>query len=277
MEADFALIFSPDGEICKTYFDEIDRLSSDGINQYSDEIGTRLSEDVKKAWEDFTVLVHNRIAGLLEQYDNECQFAIPENVKITVNVPSGQDPEIKDLELRERVGKIRTEIFMTSAIPSAITGLLGGAMWFIPALSVAAPVLAPLSVAVSMGAILWGAISGNVRAKQERLQKNKLELKKFVQTTLMSCRKELVEVSLADKKYQSMYQGFMLTMRQQATDVVNDTYDRYKSELNAMKTAVVESKQDPEYIKAVEQLISVWSLNKGALNKVHAALESLNE
>ena len=132
-------------------------------------------------------------------------------------------------------------------------------------------------VVLGVGAVLWGAISGNNKAKQEKLQKNKAQLIKFVHETLTTCRKELVEVSLADNKYQSLYQGFMLALRKQATDAVTSTYERYKGELNAMKAAIVKSKQDPDYIKAIDQLINNWSLHKELLNKIHANLDSLNK
>lgn len=277
MEADFNMIFASNGDICQRYTNEIEGLTEDNINAYSDELGDNLVADIKMSWDNLVNLVQQKVTSLLVQYDEDCRMSIPENIKISVS-GGVHDPQIQSLELRERVGKMRTEMFMGTAVTGALSTLLGGAYFFFPAVvTPALPVIAPVMVVLGVGAVLWGAISGNNKAKQEKLQKNKAQLIKFVHETLTTCRKELVEVSLADNKYQSLYQGFMLALRKQATDAVANTYERYKGELNAMKAAIVKSKQDPDYIKAIDQLINSWSLHKEVLNKIHTNLESLNK
>ena len=277
MEADFNLIFASNGDICQRYTNDIESLTEDNINAYKDELGDNLVVDIKMAWDNLVNLVQQKVTNLLVQYDEDCRMSIPENIKISVS-GGGHDPQIQNLELRERVGKMRTEMFMGTAVTGALSTLLGGAYFFFPAVvTPALPVIAPVMVVLGVGAVLWGAISGNNKAKQERLQKNKAQLITFVHKTLTTCRKELVEVSLADNKYQSLYQGFMLALRKQATDAVTNTYERYKGELNAMKAAIIKSKQDPDYIKAIDQLIKSWSLHKEVLNKIHTDLESLNK
>ena len=276
MEADFNLIFASNGSICQKYTNEINSLTTENINVYCDELGERLSADVKTAWDNLATLVQQKVTNLLVQYDEDCRMSIPENIKISVSGGTN-DPQIQNLELRDRVGKMRTEMFMGTAVTGALSTLLGGAYFFFPAvITPALPVIAPVMVVLGVGAVLWGAISGNNKAKLERLEKNKAQLVRFVHETLSSCRKELVEVSLADNKYQSLYQGFMLAMRKQATEAVDSTYERYKSELKAMKETIVKAKQDPDYIKAIDQLINNWSLHKEVLNKIHSALESPN-
>lgn len=277
MEADFNMIFASNGDICQRYTNEIEGLTEDNINAYSDELGDNLVADIKMSWDNLVNLVQQKVTSLLVQYDEDCRMSIPENIKISVS-GGVHDPQIQSLELRERVGKMRTEMFMGTAVTGALGTLLGGAYFFFPAVvTPALPVIAPVMVVLGVGAVLWGAISGNNKAKQDKLQKNKVQLIKFVHETLTTCKKELVEVSLADNKYQSLYQGFMLALRKQATDAVASTYERYKGELNAMKAAIVKSKQDPDYIKAIDQLINSWSLYKEVLNKIHTDLESLNK
>ena len=277
MEADFNMIFASNGDICQRYTNEIEGLTQDNINAYSDELGDNLVADIKMLWDNLVNLVQQKVTSLLVQYDEDCRMSIPENIKISVS-GGVHDPQIQSLELRERVGKMRTEMFMGTAVTGALSTLLGGAYFFFPAVvTPALPVIAPVMVVLGVGAVLWGAISGNNKAIQEKLQKNKAQLIKFVHETLTTCRKELVEVSLADNKYQSLYQGFMLALRKQATDAIASTYERYKGELNAMKAAIVKSKQDPDYIKAIDQLINSWSLHKELLNKIHANLDPLNK
>lgn len=171
---------------------------------------------------------------------------------------------------------MRTEMFMGTAVTGALGTLIGGAYYFLPTLvAPALPVLAPVMVVLGVGAVLWGAISGNNKAKRENLQKNKAQLLKYVQECLANCRKQLIETSLANNQYQSLYQGFLLAIRQQATTSISSTYEKYKSELDAMKTTIIQSKQNPEYIKAIEQLITQWTVNKNELNNIHTLIESI--
>lgn len=278
MEVDFNQIFSLKGEISETYTQEIEGLSSEEIALYGEELGGRVVDDVKKSWDELTNLVCGKVSALLAQYNEDCKLSISDSVKVSVSGNGIGDPQIQEVELRDRVGKMRTEMFMGTAVTGALGTLVGGAYYFLPTLvAPALPVLAPVMVVLGVGAVLWGAISGNSKAKQEKLQKNKAQLLKYVQDSLANCRKQLVETSLANNQYQSLYQGFILAVREQAVTSISSTYEKYKSELDAMKATIVQSKQNPEYIKAIEQLIAKWSVNKDELNNVHTLLESINK
>ncbi|MCR8894827.1 dynamin family protein [Bacteroides sp. ET336] len=276
MEMDFNQIFTTKGEISEKYTQEIENLSSEEIALYGEDLGERIVNDVKKSWDGLTNLVCEKISSLLIQYNDECKLSITDSVKISVSGSGVGDPQIQNVDLRDRVGKMRTEMFMGTAVTGALGTLIGGAYYFLPTLvAPALPVLAPVMVVLGVGAVLWGAISGNNKAKRENLQKNKAQLLKYVQECLANCRKQLIETSLANNQYQSLYQGFLLAIRQQATTSISSTYEKYKSELDAMKTTIIQSKQNPEYIKAIEQLITQWTVNKNELNNIHTLIESI--
>lgn len=276
MEMDFNQIFTTKGEISEKYNQEIENLSSEEIALYGEDLGERIVNDVKKSWDGLTDLVCEKVSSLLIQYNDECKLSITDSVKISVSGSGVGDPQIQNVDLRDRVGKMRTEMFMGTAVTGALGTLIGGAYYFLPTLvAPALPVLAPVMVVLGVGAVLWGAISGNNKAKRENLQKNKAQLLKYVQEILANCRKQLIETSLANNQYQSLYQGFLLAIRQQATTSISSTYEKYKSELDAMKTTIIQSKQNPEYIKAIEQLIAQWTVNKNELNNIHTLIESI--
>ncbi len=276
MEMDFNQIFTTKGEISEKYTQEIENLSSEEIALYGEDLGERIVNDVKKSWDGLTNLVCEKISSLLIQYNDECKLSITDSVKISVSGSGVGDPQIQNVDLRDRVGKMRTEMFMGTAVTGALGTLIGGAYYFLPTLvAPVLPVLAPVMVVLGVGAVLWGAISGNNKAKRENLQKNKAQLLKYVQESLANCRKQLIETSLANNQYQSLYQGFLLAIRQQATTSISSTYEKYKSELDAMKTTIIQSKQNPEYIKAIEQLIAQWTVNKNELNNIHTLIESI--
>ena len=54
------------------------------------------------------------------------------------------------------------------------------------------------------------------------------------------CRKQIVDVSLADGKYQSLYQGFVNATREQVKNTMSNICSKYSNQLESMKNTVVE-------------------------------------
>ena len=159
---------------------------------------------------------------------------------------------------------------------SSLSTVVGGAYFFLPALvTPALPVIAPVMVVLGIGSVLWGAISGNQKAKQETLQKNKSNLLKHLSETMAYCRKQIVDVSLADGKYQSLYQGFVNATREQVKNTMSNICSKYSNQLESMKKTVVESKQNPQLVMALEHLVTEWSKNKVLIKDVHDKLENV--
>jgi hypothetical protein len=205
-------------------------------------------------------------------------MSVPQDITISVDSTSVTDPAISNADMRDKVGKMRTEMFMGTAVTTGLSTLVGGAYYFFPAVvAPALPVVAPVLVVLGVGAVLWGAIVGNKKAKQEKLQRNKTQLLKYLQDTLSSCKSQLTETSLANNKYQSLYQGFIIAVRDQAKASIDAIYNKYKAELDAMKATVIAAKQDPELIVALEALIKEWSSYKEKLGQLHTDLKSLDE
>jgi GTPase SAR1 family protein len=275
MESDFNLIFSPKGKIAEKYFEEIDNLSSDDIKLYGEDLGSRVVSDVQASWDSLTKLVQQKIAAILMQYSDDCRMAIPKGL-IPLPENTVANPNIQDVQLRDRIGKMRNEMFLGTALTGAATTVVGAAYYFMPALvTPALPVLAPVLVVLGLGAVLWGAISGNSKAKLERLQKNKSQLQKYIQDTIANCRKQLVETSLADNKYHSLYQGFVNAVREQVKTSMDVTYDNIKSELTSMKKTVKDSRQDPSLVSGIEYLIKTWEGYKTTLQDVEKILSAI--
>lgn len=167
-------------------------------------------------------------------------------------------------------------MFLGTAITGALSTVVGGAYFFLPALvTPALPVIAPVMVVLGIGSVLWGAISGNQKAKQEALQKNKANLLKHLSEAMTYCRKQIVDVSLADGKYQSLYQGFVNAAREQVKKSITNIYSKYSEELESMKKTVVESKNNPQLVLALEHLVKEWSKNKTLIQNVHEKLETV--
>lgn len=275
MEYDFNQIFAPKGNIITKYTDEIEKLPEAEMTTYSEDLGDKIVAEVQNEWDKLTSLVMSRIEELITQFDKDCYLSIPEGI-ITISKDNIDDPLVKDVQMRDRIGKMRNEMFLGTAITSALGIVVQGANFFLPVLvSPALPVIAPVMVVLGIGSVLWGAISGNQKAKQETLQKNKSNLLKHLSETMAYCRKQIVDVSLADGKYQSLYQGFVNATREQVKNTMSNICSKYSNQLESMKKTVVESKQNPQLVMALEHLVTEWSKNKVLIKDVHDKLENV--
>lgn len=275
MEYDFNQIFAQKGNIITKYTDEIEKLSEAEMTTYSEDLGDKIVAEVQNEWDKLTSLVMSRIEELITQFDKDCYLSIPEGI-ITISKDNIDDPLVKDVQMRDRIGKMRNEMFLGTAITGALSTVVGGAYFFLPALvTPALPVIAPVMVVLGIGSVLWGAISGNQKAKQETLQKNKSNLLKHLSETMAYCRKQIVDVSLADGKYQSLYQGFVNATREQVKNTMSNICSKYSNQLESMKKTVVESKQNPQLVMALEHLVTEWSKNKVLIKDVHDKLENV--
>ena len=273
MEYDFNQIFTSKGTIATKFSDEIENLSEESITTYGEDFGDRNVADVQNEWDKLTSLVMSRIEELLTNFNS--YMSIPEGF-ISITKEGVEDPSVKDVQLRDRIGKMRNEMFLGTAITGALSTVVGGAYFFLPALvTPALPVIAPVMVVLGIGSVLWGAISGNQKAKQEALQKNKSNLLKHLSETMAFCRKQIVDVSLADGKYQSLYQGFVNAAREQVKNSITNIYSKYSEELESMKKTVVESKNNPQLVLALEHLVKEWSKNKALIQDIHEELETV--
>lgn len=273
MEYDFNQIFAPKGNIITKYTDEIEKLSEAEMTTYSEDLGDKIVAEVQNEWDKLTSLVMSRIEELITQFDKDCYLS--EGI-ITISKDNIDDPLVKDVQMRDRIGKMRNEMFLGTAITGALSTVVGGAYFFLPALvTPALPVIAPVMVVLGIGSVLWGAISGNQKAKQETLQKNKSNLLKHLSETMAYCRKQIVDVSLADGKYQSLYQGFVNATREQVKNTMSNICSKYSNQLESMKKTVVESKQNPQLVMALEHLVTEWSKNKVLIKDVHDKLENV--
>ena len=275
MKYDFDKIIISNGQIYNKYKDEIDDLTEGELTTYSDDLGERIVSEIQSEWDKLTSLVQNRISDVLANFDKECFMSIPDGL-VSITNSGMADPTVQAVQLRDRIGKMRNEMFLGTAITGALSTVVGGAYFFLPALvTPALPVLAPVMVVLGIGTVLWGAISGNEKAKKESLQKNKTQLINYVSETISNCRTQLLDVSLANNKFKSLYQGFVEAIKEQANGSISDTYNRYKTELEAMRKTVLEAKQNPQLIMALEHLITEWSKKKATINELHNKLETV--
>ena len=115
------------------------------------------------------------------------------------------------------------------------------------------------------------------KAERQRLKQNQAEMKKYVKSVLANCQKQLGETSLDENKYESLYQGFIKAVKEQAQNSLKEIYNKYYKEIEAMKATVMESKQNPKLVEALDFMISEWQKNKESLQTIRTEIEDIQK
>ena len=272
MKFEFEKLFGPTGSMVEKYSHEIDALTPDTLEGYKNNLGSAIVSDARQRWEYLAKTVYLRMMETVTRYNEECKMLMPDNV--CLDDASACAPVIGEMTFKDTMSAAKTEILTAGLITTSATTVVGALNVLAPAmLAPAMPIITPALAVIGVGVLLWGALSGKKAAEEKKLQKDKSTLQKFVQETIGAIRQQLVETSLQDGKYESQYQGFVVGIREQAQTTIQTTYTKYKDELDGMKKALVESKQNPKMIEALEIMISEWNENEVALADIKKLLD----
>lgn len=275
MESDFNQIFSEKNGVVGKYYAKVDKLTQEELSAFNENLGNRIINDIQEDWNDLTAMVMEKVGNMLANFDKECCLAIPDGC-ISISGEGIEAPGIKNVEFKDKFVKARNEMFLGTSVLTGMHFLVQGVGYFAPTLiSPLAPVITPVFVLIGVGSVLWGVISGNKKAEKENFERNKTQLKQYIKETASNCKKQLINVSLADGKYQSLYQGFCQSVREQVSNTLSTIYAKYNDELESMKKTLAEAKKNPQMAMALGHLVTEWSKNKEQLQVIHDTLESI--
>lgn len=278
MQVEFKKIFAPTtGTLFTKFFNEIGALTPEEIPDYTQNLGSNIVDDARREWEMLTATVYQKMMETLNKYNEECGMTMPQGNNLTVT-EIVEAPHLCEMSFKDTMTAARTEILTAGLVTTSATTIVTGLNALAPAmLAPAMPVLTPALAVVGVGVLLWGMLAGKKAARAKKLAKDKADLLKFLQETLIAIQRQLVETSLQDGKYTSQYQGFVIGVNEQAQKTVNDIYNKYKTELEAMRKTLIESKQNPKLIEALEQMVNEWRKHEVKLAEVKAQLQSIEE
>lgn len=278
MQVEFKKIFAPTtGTLFTKFFNEIGALTPEEIPNYTQNLGSNIVDDARREWEMLTATVYQKMMETLNKYNEECGMTMPQGNNLTVT-EIVEAPHLCEMSFKDTMTAARTEILTAGLVTTSATTIVTGLNALAPAmLAPAMPVLTPALAVVGVGVLLWGMLAGKKAARAKKLAKDKADLLKFLQETLIAIQRQLVETSLQDGKYTSQYQGFVIGVNEQAQKTVNDIYNKYKTELEAMRKTLIESKQNPKLIEALEQMVNEWRKHEVKLAEVKAQLQSIEE
>ena len=93
MDYDFNQIFASNGDFVKGYENEIDELTSETMNGYGDGLGEKIVNELQGRWNNLTGVVYDKMMDAVNKYNEECQMAIPDGIRI-LNPDNSNDPNL---------------------------------------------------------------------------------------------------------------------------------------------------------------------------------------
>ena len=261
MSNDFHNIFAPDGAIVKAFEEQIKEQKTEAaLKVYAEDLGQRVATCAQDNWKKLITDTQKSVTKLLTDYDQACRIMMPPGIKHSFEC-SIENPTIKELTLRQQVSGARSEILLSGILTSSLYTVGGAACYFFPAAAAAiSTVLSPVVIALGVGTLIWGLVKGTSTAKEKHVQSSQVELLSFVKSTLKQYRCSLTETTLANGTQPSAFDSFVRDVKQQSSKSISDIYNKYYNELEAMKQTVMASRQNPQMMRATEQLLENWSM-----------------
>lgn len=251
------------GPIVTKFVNEIDNLTADKLQEYTDSLPTNIITYLQNEWEQLQRALEKEITGILSEYSSLIQAGPTGEISLVPMNPN----TIVDLEtvgFRKRALNARNE---------AMIGIGGVTiMSFLGATSI--PVVGPVIVLSALGYTLYGLFAGNTRAKAEVLKSNKSKLKQFVQDTVRDFYNQYTEVSLEDGKYKSIIDGYKLALRSYAADSIDQIYRMYEQEVSALEE--IQNGNKAESAVLLRGIIEKWSNMEQSLVDIRKQLEEIN-
>lgn len=273
MSNDFHNIFASDGAIVKAFEEQIKEQKTEAaLKVYAEDLGQRVATCAQDNWKKLVLDTQKSVSKILTDYDQACRIMMPPGIQHSFELTI-ENPTIKELTLRQQVSGARSEILLSGILTSSLYTVGGAACYFFPAAAAAiSTVLSPVVIALGVGTLIWGLVKGTSTAKEKHVQASQTELLGFVRTTLKQYRSSLVETTLANGTQPSAYTRFVNEIKQQSSKGISDIYDKYYNELEAMKQTVIATRQNPQMLKATEQLLENWNSFETTLRQLHDIL-----
>lgn len=253
----------PHGPVVEKFYDEIDKLDDKGLEAYANDLGEKLIADLRHEWEQLQYTLTQGISSLLVSYSETLGLS-PDGTKGVI--PFNVD-EISDLEkvtFRKRAYNARNEA-MIGIGGLTIASYLG---------ATTIPIVGPIIVLGALGYTIYGLFAGNTRAKKETLEANKRKLKQFVSSTVADFFKVYTEVSLENGQYNSVIDGYKLSVRSYAQKTLSTVYDGFAQQVKALEE--IRDGNKAESITLLNGIIEKWNANKAPLQEIRNQLEKLN-
>lgn len=261
-------------KVVKKYISQIDGLcSNEEIESYKTGLADKITGDLNKEWDQLTQTGCQHIQSILNQFADDCEMALPPSIMIKKS-EDRNNPIIKKLSFKDQLRAARSEMLLAGVSTTIAYTLANAAATFAPAWTMAAAsVINPAFAILGIGVLIWGTIAGKNKAKEQQLKASKEALKQYVREVIEEFRKQLLNRSIKNGEYESVFQGFKKSIQLEVQEAVAATYDKYKKEIDALKQTLEDSRKSPKMVEALDYMVKAWESQRVELQSIKAELE----
>lgn len=211
---------SPTGPIYKKYLAQIDELNSlDRIKGFAEKVSKNIISDVAAEWQLITSAAQREVITAL----NIVQTDI---VKISSQTVFSEtsDLDVVELSFGEKFQSYKSRYF-----DAAITTSIGGTLLTMAGVGAFIPPLLPVII---LSTIVFGFIFGSNDAEKKEIEKNKANLKNFLNTLMNEVNAQLFHTPVAGG-HKSMVQSFTSELSGAVDKAVEEMFIKQKKQIES--------------------------------------------
>lgn len=264
--------------ISNKYVNEINDLSDNQeVETYKEKLPENITNELNNEWAKLIQDSYNEIKSILKKFASDCELLLPKTIYGEVSQKQGE-PVIGKISFGDQVKAARSEMLLAGVSTTIAYTLVNAAATFAPAWTMSmAAIINPAFAILGISVLAWGFFVGKSKAKAKQLASAKQALIQYVvgpDGVIEECKKQLINRSIKNGEYESVYQGLKKTIQAEAQASIAETYEKYKKELDSMKATLQESRNSPKMVEALEYMIKAWESQRTILQSIKEGLEN---
>ena len=266
--------------LLKKYYQKVDdihpRASADELNSIAQTLSEEILGEATEEWENTSAFTLSKIQSVVNSFHNDCQLEVENEYQI------GEQDTSADIELKistsDRLQAMKGEFFTGSFISTAVTfGINALAAKSATIAAYVGAISGPLGwiLVAGGGALAYGLIWGNRKAKEKAVKKAKDQIKELLSDILTEVYNSLTKTSLMDGKHESILKLFENSVRSSASETITTIYQNALSDLETSRNGLLISSKPANRTNIVNQQ-TLWNTYAGSLKKLAVEIKEID-
>lgn len=274
------IFISNNSYLRKKYYQKVDdippRTSADELNSIAQTLSEDILSEATEEWENTSSFTLSKIQSVVNSFHNDCQLEVENEYQL------GQQNASADIDLNismsDRLQAMKGEFFTGSFISTAVTfGINALAAKSATIAAYVGAISGPLGwiLVAGGGALAYGLIWGNRKAKEKAVKKAKEQIKGHLSDILTEIYNSLTKTSLMDGKHESMLKLFENSVRNNASETITTIYKNTLSDLETSRNGLLGSSKPANRTNIVNQQ-ALWNTYAVSLKKLAIEIKEID-
>lgn len=247
-------LISSSHPIYKKYLSKIENADSSNIQRLANNLGESVVGEISSEWQMMTKSAEQQVSAEINKMHSDImQFQSSTALTKSNNSQIG-GVNLSGITRADKVDGFKKE-FMTAGMAMNVGGFV--------LTSVLGIALGPIWPLIMGGSILYSFLGGKKNAQHRQLEKNKMELKKYLADLYDHARNQLLSVSVLEGKHSSTIDAFVYELEDAAQKALEQVYQQSKKQYDSEcaqleKQAKLNNEQSKEELLKLNAQKKLW-------------------